>query len=170
MGCVAGGKGSLFGLLASERACVVHACGGTCLHLHEPSLSAVHLLMCLTCILPALCLGCCCCLLTKHREPWGGRDRDDRGPPHLPPHRDHHPHHSHPEDREGRRGGMPPLLDRFIGSLPAPQYLDGPLPDLNLVVDALMEVCSRFLLAWQQQQQQRRQQQMQQQQQRPNLV
>lgn len=35
---------------------------------------------------------------------------------------------------------MPPLLDRFIGSLPAPQYLDGPLPDLNLVVDALMEV------------------------------
>jgi len=35
---------------------------------------------------------------------------------------------------------MPPLLDRFFGSLPAPQYLDGPLPDLNLVVDALMEV------------------------------
>lgn len=35
---------------------------------------------------------------------------------------------------------MPPLLDRFFGSLPAPQFLDGPLPDLNLVVDALMEV------------------------------
>jgi hypothetical protein len=35
---------------------------------------------------------------------------------------------------------MPPLLDRFLGSLPAAQFLDGPLPDLNLVVDALMEV------------------------------
>ena len=32
------------------------------------------------------------------------------------------------------------MLDRFLSALPAPQYLDGPLPDLNLVVDALMEV------------------------------
>jgi hypothetical protein len=35
---------------------------------------------------------------------------------------------------------MSPLLDRFFSALPPGQYLDGPLPDLNLVVDVLMDV------------------------------
>jgi len=33
--------------------------------------------------------------------------------------------------------GMPPLLERFIMALPPDNYMDGPMPDLNLVVEAL---------------------------------
>lgn len=38
------------------------------------------------------------------------------------------------------RGPLPLQLDHFLCSLPPPDYLDGPLPDLNTVVDALYEM------------------------------
>eukprot|EP00775_Hariotina_reticulata_P002070 gene2070-2390_t len=38
------------------------------------------------------------------------------------------------------QGSMPPPLERFIMSLPPDNYLDGPLPDLNLVVDSLYSI------------------------------
>jgi hypothetical protein len=40
--------------------------------------------------------------------------------------------------RSGPPSALPPLLDRFLSMLPAPEYLDGPVPDLNLVVDTLL--------------------------------
>lgn len=48
-----------------------------------------------------------------------------------------------PGERDMRGGAgppsaLPPLLDRFLSMLPAPEYLDGPVPDLNLVVDTLL--------------------------------
>lgn len=58
------------------------------------------------------------------------RDREDRGAGWSP---------GHQGDRDGRGGAsvLPPLLGRFLESLPKEQFLDGPLPDLNLVVDTL---------------------------------
>jgi hypothetical protein len=38
------------------------------------------------------------------------------------------------------QGSMPSPLERFIMSLPPDGYLDGPLPDLNLVVDTLYSI------------------------------
>ncbi|WIA36938.1 hypothetical protein OEZ86_008179 [Tetradesmus obliquus] len=48
-----------------------------------------------------------------------------------------------PGERDMRGGtgppsALPPLLDRFLSMLPAPEYLDGPVPDLNLVLDTLL--------------------------------
>jgi hypothetical protein len=42
---------------------------------------------------------------------------------------------------------MSPLLERFFASLPPAHFLDGPAPDLNLVVDVLMDV-DAFVPDW----------------------
>jgi hypothetical protein len=46
-----------------------------------------------------------------------------------------------PGERDMRAGppsSLPPLLAGFLNMLPQPEYLDGPVPDLNLVVDTLL--------------------------------